>query len=91
MERAARHCVACDTRQGSRLARNSTAARAAAVVGRNLRRAARATSRSSTRKKTRKVNPVADDLATLALDMLVNEAGYQRAGPNLLLFGARSG
>ncbi|MBS1160565.1 MAG: Formate dehydrogenase accessory protein [Proteobacteria bacterium] len=31
------------------------------------------------------VDPVADDLATLALDMLVDEAGYQRAGPNLLL------
>jgi FdhE protein len=29
-------------------------------------------------------DPVADDLATLALDMLVDEAGYSRAGPNLL-------
>ena len=29
-------------------------------------------------------DPVADDLATLALDMLVDEAGYARAGPNLL-------
>ena len=29
-------------------------------------------------------DPVADDLATLALDMLVDEAGYTRAGPNLL-------
>lgn len=29
-------------------------------------------------------DPVADDLATLALDILVNEAGYSRAGPNLL-------
>ena len=28
-------------------------------------------------------DPVADDLATLALDMLVDEAGYSRAGPNL--------
>lgn len=27
---------------------------------------------------------IADDLATLALDVLVDEAGYQRAGPNLL-------
>lgn len=32
-----------------------------------------------------RVDPVADDLATLALDMLVDEAGYARAGPNLLL------
>lgn len=29
------------------------------------------------------VDPVADDLATLALDMLVDDAGYQRTGPNL--------
>jgi FdhE protein len=31
------------------------------------------------------VDPVADDLATLALDILVDEGGYARAGPNLLL------
>lgn len=37
------------------------------------------------------VDPVADDLATLALDMLVDEAGYVRSGPNLLLIGAYSG
>jgi FdhE protein len=36
------------------------------------------------------VDPVADDLATLALDMLVDQAGYSRAGPNLLLIGAYS-
>ena len=29
---------------------------------------------------------VADDLATLALDMLVDEAGFHRAGRNLFLF-----
>jgi FdhE protein len=29
-------------------------------------------------------DPVADDLATIALDILVHEAGYSRAGPNLL-------
>ncbi|MBL8402912.1 MAG: formate dehydrogenase accessory protein FdhE, partial [Dechloromonas sp.] len=37
------------------------------------------------------VDPVADDLATLPLDMLVDEAGYERSGPNLLLIGAHSG
>ena len=37
------------------------------------------------------VDPVADDLATLALDVLLDEAGYQRAGPNLLLIGAHHG
>ncbi len=31
------------------------------------------------------VDPVADDLATLALDILMDEEGYARAGPNLLL------
>ena len=41
--------------------------------------------------KDPRVDPVADDLATLALDMLVDEAGYERAGPNLLLIGAYSG
>lgn len=30
------------------------------------------------------IDPVADDLATLALDILLDEAGYSRAGPNLL-------
>src|SRR5262249_19011105 len=30
------------------------------------------------------VDPVADDLATLALDLLMDESGYQRASPNLL-------
>jgi FdhE protein len=41
--------------------------------------------------KDPRVDPVADDLATLALDMLVDEAGYERAGPNLLLMGAYGG
>lgn len=41
--------------------------------------------------KDPQLDPVADDLATLALDMLVDEAGYERAGPNLLLIGAHSG
>ena len=31
------------------------------------------------------VEPVADDLATLTLDLLVSDAGYQRHGTNLLL------
>jgi len=36
-----------------------------------------------------RVDPVADDLATLALDILVDESGYARTGPNLLLIGAQ--
>lgn len=31
------------------------------------------------------LDPVADDLASLALDILVDEQGYARSGPNLLL------
>jgi FdhE protein len=34
---------------------------------------------------------VADDLATLSLDMLVDESGYARSGPNLLLVIGASG
>jgi len=37
-----------------------------------------------TQEKAPDGDPVADDLATLALDMLADEAGYSRAGPNLL-------
>jgi FdhE protein len=35
--------------------------------------------------KSPAVDPIADDLATLALDLLVDAAGYNRLGPNLLL------
>ncbi len=38
--------------------------------------------------KDPRVDPVADDLASLALDLLVDEAGYERAGPNLFLIHA---
>ncbi|BCB27877.1 protein FdhE [Sulfurimicrobium lacus] len=34
------------------------------------------------------VEPVADDIATLALDVLMNETGKPRSGPNLMLFSA---
>lgn len=40
--------------------------------------------------KDPRVDPVADDLATLALDLLVDEAGFGRSGPNLLLFGGNT-
>jgi FdhE protein len=36
------------------------------------------------------VDPVADDLATLSLDILADESGYARSGPNLLLVNAAS-
>jgi FdhE protein len=37
------------------------------------------------------VDPVADDLATLSLDLLLGERGYHRAGSNPLLWQASSG
>jgi FdhE protein len=37
-----------------------------------------------TREKNPMMEATADDLATLALDMLVDDAGYLRSGPNLL-------
>lgn len=39
--------------------------------------------------KDPRIDPVADDLATLALDILVDESGYSRSGPNLLLAGTQ--
>ena len=39
------------------------------------------------RQKSPTADPIADDLATLALDLLVDEAGYARSGKNLLLIG----
>jgi FdhE protein len=40
-----------------------------------------------TQEKAPAVDPVADDLASLALDLLVDESGYARSGPNLFLLG----
>ncbi|MHB1591702.1 MAG: formate dehydrogenase accessory protein FdhE [Sulfuricella sp.] len=36
--------------------------------------------------KNRGVDPIADDLVSLALDILMDEAGYQRSGPNLFFY-----
>jgi FdhE protein len=41
------------------------------------------------REKSPEADPVADDLATLALDLLVDEAGYDRMSPNLLFAPCR--
>lgn len=43
------------------------------------------------RDKDAAVDPVADDLATLALDILVDESGFSRSGPNLLLVPGGAG
>jgi FdhE protein len=41
------------------------------------------------REKSPKADPVADDLSTLALDLLVDEASYERMSPNLLFAPCR--
>jgi len=41
------------------------------------------------REKSPQADPVADDLSTLVLDMLVDEAGYNRVSPNLLFSSCR--
>lgn len=38
--------------------------------------------------KNVRIDPIADDLASVALDMLVDDAGFVRSGPNDLLIGA---
>ncbi|CAM5481092.1 Protein FdhE [Thauera mechernichensis] len=43
------------------------------------------------RDKDASADPVADDLATLALDILVDEAGYLRSGPNPLFIPGDGG
>lgn len=40
--------------------------------------------------KDLQLDPTADDLATLALDLLVDEQGYARSGPNLLFYPGSS-
>ncbi|MCK2127365.1 formate dehydrogenase accessory protein FdhE [Thauera aromatica] len=35
-----------------------------------------------------RIDPIADNLASVALDMLVDDAGFVRSGPNYLLIGA---
>jgi FdhE protein len=41
------------------------------------------------REKSPEADPVADDLATLALDLLIDDAGYDRMSPNLLFAPCR--
>jgi FdhE protein len=43
------------------------------------------------REKSSQADPVADDLATVALDLLVEAAGYDRMSPNSLLIPGHSG
>lgn len=38
--------------------------------------------KSLNQEKEPQLDPVADDLATLSLDILMDESGYQRASPN---------
>ena len=78
-------CTACDTDKGvalQELEGSKSAVRAETCD------ACKSYLKIVYQEKDPRVDPVADDLATLALDMLVDEAGYARSGPNLLLIGA---
>lgn len=78
-------CTACDTDKGVALYElegNKGAVRAETCD------ACKSYLKIIYQEKDPRVDPVADDLATLALDMLVDEAGYGRSGPNLLMIGA---
>jgi FdhE protein len=82
-------CAACDANEGIAYQQLQNHADAAATTDRAAVRAETCDSCNSYLKiiypDKGAIDPVADDLATLALDILVDELGYARAGPNLLL------
>ena len=80
-------CTACDTDQGVAL-REVEGSRG--TVRAETCDSCRSYLKIVYQEKDPCVDPVADDLATLALDMLVDEAGYERSGPNLLMIGANA-
>lgn len=85
-------CTACDTDKGVALHElEGVPVKNAGIVRAETCDACKSYLKIVYQEKDPRVDPVADDLATLALDMLVDEAGYQRSGPNLLLTGAYSG
>ena len=84
-------CTACDTDKGVALHEVEGApVKNAGAVRAETCDACKSYLKIVYQEKDPRVDPVADDLATLALDMLVDEAGYSRSGPNLLLIGASS-
>jgi FdhE protein len=80
-------CTACDTDQG--VALHEVEGSKGAVRAETCD-ACKSYQKIVYQERDPRVDPVADDLATLALDMLVDEAGYERSGPNLLLIGANA-
>lgn len=82
-------CAACDTNEGIAYQQLQNHTEAAATTDRAAVRAETCDNCNSYLKiiypDKGAIDPVADDLATLALDILVDELGYTRAGPNLLL------
>lgn len=85
-------CTACNTDKGVALHEvEGSALKNAGAVRAETCDACQSYLKIVYQEKDPNVDPVADDLATLALDMLVDEAGYERSGPNLLLVGAYSG
>jgi FdhE protein len=77
-------CAACDTTEGIGYRQlEGKGAANPAVVRAETCESCRGYLKIVYRQQAPDGDPVADDLATLALDILVDEAGYSRTGPNL--------
>ena len=85
-------CTSCDTDKGVKYLVLQTEGEAQTKGGTQSEPAARAETCDECKsylkifyqEKDPHLDPTADDLATLALDLLVDEQGYVRSGPNLL-------
>ncbi len=79
-------CTACESTKGIEYLAIEEAGRQATDVATKAETCSecRAYLKIFNQEKDPLVDPVADDLATLALDVLVDEQGYARTGPNLL-------
>ncbi|HET9024481.1 MAG TPA: formate dehydrogenase accessory protein FdhE [Burkholderiaceae bacterium] len=81
-------CTACDTDKGVQylsLTRDENAKATDAPTRAEVCDECNSYLKIFYQEKDPQVEPNADDLATLALDVLVDEQGYGRSGPNLLL------
>jgi FdhE protein len=80
-------CTSCDTDKGVQylsLTRDETAKATDAPTRAEVCDECKSYLKIFYQEKDPQVEPHADDLATLALDVLVDEQGYARSGPNLL-------
>ena len=91
-------CTSCDTDKGVKYLMLQAEGEAQTKGGPHTEPAARAETCDECKsylkifyqEKDPYLDPTADDLATLALDLLVDEQGYARSGPNLLFYPGSS-